>query len=713
MKRIAFFSFSFWALSANAQFKDTTELLPVEIKAVRASSTAPFAKTTISKTDIRRQNLGQDLPFLLNQTPSVVANSDAGNGVGYTGIRIRGTDATRINVTLNGIPFNDAESQGTFFVNLPDFASSVQSIQIQRGAGTSTNGPSAFGATINLNTNEVIPKGYLELNNSYGSFNTLKNTIKAGTGLLSNHFTADLRLSQIVSDGYVDRATSDLKAIHFSGAYLSKKTDLRLNVFSGKEKTYQAWYGISEADLKTNRRINYAGMEKPGSPYENETDNYQQTHYQLFFTQRFQPELVLNTALFYTRGKGYYEQYKANQKYSRYGFPDWISGSDTVRRTDLIRRLWLNNDFYGATYSLQYSKNKTELILGGLVSRYEGLHFGEVTWAARGLTSFKPWYQHPASKNDVTVYGKWQQQLGKGFQSFADLQLRKVDYNLNGFRDNPDVNVKAAYSFFNPKFGLSYQHRNWLFYASYALAQKEPNRDDFEAGANNQPRPEQLHDWEAGIERKGNQASFSANLYYMKYKDQLVLTGRINDVGAYTRTNIPNSYRAGVELQGSYVFNRLVKAVANLAFSRNKISNFTEFIDDYDNGIQKENFYRETDISFSPQIVGGATITIAPFKSLSLDLISKYVGDQFLDNTGNEARKLNAFFVQDVRAVYQLSFRHIKSLELIGQVNNVFNKLYEPNGYTFSYYSNNQLTTENFYFPMAGINWIVGLNIRF
>lgn len=717
MKRIAFFNLAFWALSAQAQFTDTSELLPVEIRAVRAAITAPFAKTTITKSDIRRQNLGQDLPFLLNQTPSVVANSDAGNGVGYTGIRIRGTDATRINVTLNGIPFNDAESQGTFFVNMPDFSSSVQSIQIQRGVGTSTNGPAAFGATINLNTNEVNKKAYLELNNSYGSFNTMKNTVRASTGLLGNHFTADLRLSRIVSDGYIERASSDLKAIYFSGAYLSKKTDLRLNIFSGKEKTYQAWNGVTEADLKTNRRINYAGTERPGIPYENETDNYKQTHYQLFFTQRFNQALTLNTALFYTKGKGYYEQYKADEKYSRYGLPDWIMGSDTIRRTDLIRQLWLDNDFYGATYSLQYSKNKTELILGGLVSRYEGLHFGEVIWAEKGLTSSQPWYRHPAAKNDFTVYGKWQQQLGKGFQSFVDLQLRKVAYTLNGFRDNPDVNVNAEYAFFNPKFGLSYQLRNWLFYASYAVGQKEPNRDDFEAGATAQPRPEQLQDWEAGIERREKRSSFSANFYYMKYRDQLVLTGRINDVGAYTRTNIPKSYRAGIELQGGYVFSKMVKASANIAFSRNKISNFTEFVDAYDaNGEfvgQKESFKRETDISFSPEIVGGATITIAPVKSISVDLISKYVGDQYLDNTSNAGRKLNAFFVQDARLIYQLSFRRIKNIELIGQVNNVFNKLYEPNGYTFSYYNDNQLTTENYYFPMAGINWMMGLNLRF
>lgn len=439
-------------------------------------------------------------------------------------------------------------------------------------------------------------------------------------------------------------------------------------------------------------------MERPGTPYENETDNYLQAHYQLFFTQRFKPSLVFNTALFYTTGEGYYEQYKANQRYARYGMPDAMRGSDTIRRTDLIRQLWLDNHFYGVTYSLQYTNKKTELILGGLISHYDGLHFGKVIWADRGLTSFQPWYNHDAFKNDFTVYGKWQQQLLPGLQTFVDLQFRNVRYYVDGFRDNPDVMVNTKFSFFNPKFGLSYQRQNWLFYASYAIGQKEPNRDDFEAGAANQPKPEKLHNWEAGIERKGQRSSFSANIYYMNYKDQLVLTGRINDVGAYTRTNIPASYRAGIELQGGYIANRWLKGSVNLALSRNKIRNFTEFVDDYDNGGQKQTFYSETDIAFSPEIVGGGTISLAPIKALSLDLISKYVGNQFLDNTSNTARQLDAFFVQDVRAIYTFSYKRLKQIELVGHVYNLFNRMYEPNGYTFSYYTNNQLTTENYFF---------------
>ncbi|MGN6401628.1 MAG: TonB-dependent receptor [Flavisolibacter sp.] len=709
MKRIAFFICFGISASTWAQQKDTADLEPVEVRAVRASATAPFAKTNISKSQIQRQNVGQDLPFLLNQTPSVVVNSDAGNGVGYTGIRVRGTDGTRINVTLNGIPYNDAESQITYFVDLPDFASSVNSIQIQRGVGTSTNGAGAFGATINLSTNEVNKKAYAEINNSFGSFNTWKHTIKAGTGLLGNHFVTDLRVSKISSDGYIDRASSNLKSIYFSTAYLSEKTDLRLNVFSGKEKTYQAWYGVSGADLKTNRTVNYAGMEKPGEPYDNETDNYKQTHYQLFFTQRLTPKFSFNAAAFLTNGKGYYEEYRAMQAYDDYGLASPVAGVDT---TDLVRQLWLANHFYGTIFSLQHLSSKTSLIFGGAATRYEGDHFGKVVWTEKGLTAPKNYYDLDANKNDLNFYGKWQQDLTQQLQFFTDVQYRHVKYDLNGFEDHPSLFIIKNYNFVNPKFGLSYHRSNWLLYTSYSFASKEPNRDDFEASINEQPRPERLNDLEIGIENKNSRSSFGVNVYYMKYKNQLVLTGKINDVGAYTRTNIDKSYRLGVELQGAAVINKWLKAGGNLSLSKNKILNFNEYIDDYDNGRQKNNLYHETDISFSPNIVGAVDITITPLHKLSVDFLGKYVGKQYMDNTSNEGRKLKAYYTQDVRAVYNFTHKWLKNADLILQVNNVFNKKYEPNGYTYSYYSNAELTTENYYFPMAGTNWMLGLNIK-
>ncbi len=688
--------------------KDTIDLLPVEVRSLRAGRTAPFTKTDLTKAAIEKQNLGQDLPFLLNQTPSVVINSDAGNGVGYTGIHIRGTDATRINVTLNGIPFNDAESQGTYFVDLPDFSSSVNSIQIQRGVGTSSNGAGAFGATINLSTNEVNKKSYAELNNSYGSFDTWKNTIKAGSGLIDGHFTTDIRLSRISSSGYIDRANTHLQSLYFSTAYLSDKNNIRFNIITGKEKTYQAWYGVSEADLPIHRTINYAGMEKPGDPYKNETDNYTQTHYQLFYDHKFNPKLTFNTALFLVTGKGYYEEYKAAQAYADYNLTP-LGTNDT---TDLVRRLWLDNAFFGDIFSLQYNSTKTALTFGGAVTRYNGKHYGEVIWAQNGFKGNNRYYDMNAFKNDFNVYGKWQQNLSEAWQWFTDLQLRRVSHRINGFEDNPSLIVDKAYTFFNPKAGISYHHNHWLAYASYSVAQKEPNRDDFEANLNQLPKPEKLHDIEVSAENKNKRYSFGVTLYYMKYIDQLVLTGKINDVGSYTRTNIPNSYRLGVELQGGWVANNWLQASANLTLSRNKILNFTEYIDNYDNGDQKVNNYKETDISFSPAVISSGTVTITPVKNTVIDLISKYVGKQYLDNTQNENRKLNSFFTQDARVTYTFKKAWLKNVNVIGQVNNIFNKKYEPNGYTYSYISNNELTTENYYYPMAGTNWMLGLNIK-
>ena len=713
MKRILFFTCFIPASAAFGQETDTTELLPVEVKVIRASATAPFAKTNLGKTQIQAQNLGQDLPFVLNQTPSVVVNSDAGNGIGYTGIRIRGTDATRINVTVNGIPFNDPESGGAFFVNMPDIISSATSIQVQRGVGTSSNGAGAFGGTINLSTHENSLQPYFELNNSYGSFNSLKNTIKLGSGLLGNHFTTDVRLSQIKSDGFIDRAKSNLQSYYLSTAYLSDNSTIRLTMFSGKEKTYQAWYGVSEADLKDNRTVNYAGAEKPGEPYDNETDNYRQDHYQLFYTQKLSSKLLFNTGLFYIKGKGFYEQYKAGEAYSDYGFSNPVYGGIEVTHTDLVRQLWLDNHFYGDVFSLQYTNNGTELTLGGAVSKYLGNHFGKVIWAQNGTSEInKIWYDHDAVKNDLNVYTKWQQAVYKNLQFFVDLQLRKVTYNIRGFRDNPAIMIDQQYNFFNPKAGFTYHTNNWTAFASYSIGNKEPNRDDFEASVSEQPKPERLHDVELGIERKDKSFTVGATLYYMKYDDQLVLTGKINDVGAYTRSNIDNSYRLGLELQGRVTINQWLKASANVTLSRNRIKDFSEFVDDYDNGGQKINTYPESDISFSPSVLGGATVTVIPVKKLAIDLVSKYVGTQYLDNTGNEFRKLNAFYTQDIRAAYSFSKGSIKNTDIIFQVNNVFGKKYEPNGYTFSYYYNNQLTTENYYFPMAGINWTVGLNIR-
>jgi len=689
-------------------------LQPLEVKAVRASSLAPFAKTNLGKEEIAKNNLGQDLPYLLNQTPSMVVSSDAGNGVGYTYMHIRGSDATRINVTLNGIPYNDAESQGTYFVDLPDFSSSVNSIQIQRGVGTSSNGTGAFGATINLSTNEFNEKPYTEINNSYGSFQTWKNTIKVGSGLIENHFTIDARLSNISSAGYIDRATSQLNSFALSAAYINKKTSVRFNIFSGKEKTYQAWDGVPEDSLATHRTYNPAGTEKPGTPYDNETDNYKQDHYQLFINHAINSRWNFNTAVFLSYGRGYYQEYKANQDFSDYGLPSIVVGNILHDTTDLIRQRWLDNYFWGQIASLQYKGQHNEFTIGGGWTRYQGTHYEDVVWTQYGNTNNYQAYNFPALKTNENVYVKWQHEFTKHLHSFIDLQYQQVYHRMNGFEGpgNSTLNIGRSFNFVNPKAGITYNLNGWQSFFSYSLGQKEPNRDDFQASLSTQPTAEMLHDFELGIEKKNNKFLFAATIYYMLYKDQLVLTGAINDVGSYTRINIPHSYRAGIELQGGYTFNNWLNANTNLTVSKNKIKDFTEYLDNWDNGLQNAYDHHNTDISFSPAIISGTTINLLPLKNLGISLISKYVSKQYLDNAQNNNRIIRAYFVEDAKATYTIKNKLFKEVNLIAQINNVFNKLYEPNGWSYAYINNNSITTQKSYFPMAGTNFMFALNIK-
>jgi len=685
-------------------------LQPLEVRSIRATDKAPFAKTNLAKEEIVKNNLGQDIPFLLNQTPSVVVSADAGNGVGYTGIRIRGTDATRINITLNGIPYNDAESMGAFFVNLPDFSSSVNSVQIQRGVGTSSNGAAAFGATINLSTNEFNEKAYTELNNSFGSFNTRKHTLRAGTGLINKHFTLDARVSSIQSDGYVDRASSDLRSFYISGAWLNQKSSLRFNVFSGKEKTYQAWYGIDKATLESNRTFNPAGTEKPGTPYDNQTDNYTQTHYQLFFNHAFNSYWSLQTAAFLTRGYGYYEEYKSNEDFADYGL---TNVSPTITSTDLVRQRWLNNYFYGQNASLQYRKGGNEFTLGGGWSTYTGDHYGTLPWLQRGAApaGYK-YYNHPATKKDANFFAKWQQQFAGNFFGFIDVQYRNVSHTMNGFQGNPSLLVDRNFGFFNPKLGVTYRKNNIQAYVSYAIGQKEPNRDDFEVSATNQPTSEKLQDLEIGFDYKKSNLQFGANIYYMNYINQLVLTGQINDVGAYTRFNVPRSYRLGIELQTSWKPTSWITAGGNITLSRNKIKAFREYIDNFDTNGQNSVERTNTDIAFSPSVVGGTQLLFFPAKQWEIGLLGKYLGKQYMDNSGLDRSLLDGFSTQDLRVIYNFSNKKFKSLQVIGQINNVFNTLYAPNGYSYTYISGGTQYTDNGFYPMAGRNFMIALNIR-
>jgi iron complex outermembrane receptor protein len=707
---LALLPYSAWAQTNRP---DTSSLEPIEVSALRAGDKTPFARTNLTAKDFRQTNLGVDLPVLLSNTPSAIFTSDAGNGVGYTGIRIRGTDGTRINVTINGIPYNDAESQGTFFVNIPDFISSANSVQIQRGVGSSTNGAGAFGASINLSTNEVQEKFYARLANSGGSYNTWKNTFQFGSGLLGKQFTIDGRLSRIVSDGYVDRASSNLRALALSTAYLNGKHSLRFNIFSGSEVTYQAWNGIDAATLKTNRRFNPLGLEQPGSPYPNQTDNYKQTHYQLFYNTALPRNWKASFALFLTRGKGYYEEYRAQQQLSDYGIPPYFNGSSVIEKTDLIRQLWLDNYFYGSTWSLTHEKHNNRFILGGAFTQYRGQHYGIIKWA-QVTGSVQPgqrWYDLPALKNDFSVYGKWSRQWTGRWHSYADLQFRHVLYNINGFRKNPTLAVSNSFTFLNPKLGIVYAANNRQWYASFAVAGKEPNRDDFEAASNAAPKPETLLDWELGMEQKGKKFTYGANFFFMHYINQLVLTGEVNDVGAYTRTNADFSYRTGIELQANWQPESRWKLGGNLAFSDNRILKFTEYIDDYDNGGQITRDYRRTPIAFSPAVVGGTQLSYFPGKGLELTLSNRYVSRQYLDNTGQKSRSIDPYFVQDFRASFEWPNRLFRNTLLVAQVNNLFNNLYVSNGYTFSYVSGG-LVTENYFFPMAPINFMLGLTVE-
>lgn len=688
----------------------------VVVSATRAGRQSGMAYSHVSAQTLEKQNLGQDLPVLLNFQPSVVTTSDAGAGVGYTGLRVRGTDATRINVTLNGIPYNDPESQGTFWVNMPDFASSVSDIQLQRGVGTSTNGAGAFGATVNINTNAYRPEAYAETNLSYGSFNTQKQNVLVGTGLLRNRFTLDARLSRIKSDGYIDRAWSDLKSFYVSGAYFGKKSYVRFNAFSGMEKTYQAWGGVPEALLKTNRTFN-------PYTYENETDNYQQDHYQLLSSHQLSRYVTLNVNGFYVKGRGYYEQFRENDRLSRYGIANVVIGDTTVRRSDLIRRRWLDNDFYGTTFSLDYDAyKKLKTTLGGGYNYYDGRHFGEVIWARFAGNSHirQRYYENQGLKSDANVFAKAFYAFSGKLTGFGDVQLRRVGYRISGpDNDGIDQRHRADYTFFNPKAGLTYTpSERASAYASVSVGSREPNRNDFtDAPQGTTPLPEYLTDYEAGYRWQSRRFAYSLGGYLMNYRNQLILTGRLNDVGSPIRQNVPQSYRLGLEAEAAGQLTPALTLNLNLTLSRNKIRNYEDALPVYDadfNFLRYETTrFRSTDISFSPGVVAGSQLAWRPVAALELAWLGKYVGRQFMDNTASTARSLDPYLTNDLRARLNLPVRWARELTLTLLANNVLGERYESNGYTYSYKAGDTLTTENFYYPQAGFHWLSSLTLKF
>ncbi|RZJ35748.1 MAG: TonB-dependent receptor [Flavobacterium sp.] len=691
--------------AASAQQTDSTKtkavvLDEVMVSAVRATSQTPVTFSNISKKQIESRNLGQDIPLLLNYLPSVVTTSDAGNGFGYTGIRVRGSDATRVNVTINGIPYNDSESSGTYFVDLPDFASSLENIQLQRGVGTSTNGAGAFGASLNLLTERPSDSARAEIANSVGSFNSRKHTVKFSTGMLGSAFEVAGRLSVLHSDGYIDRAESDLKSYFLQGTYQKDKTTIKALAFGGKERTYQAWNGIDAAMLESDPTFNYSGMytDEFGNTrfYKNEVDNYAQDNYQLHWNQQFAGNWSTNFALHYTKGKGYYENYKEDASLDEYGMTPVETGGEPITTSDLVRRKWLDNDFYGMTFSADYAGDNLGIIIGGALNNYEGKHYGEVVWSRFASTS-EPgdhYYDQNARKTDGNLFAKANYKINRNWAIYGDLQVRSVSYETtvdSGKKVNDD------FTFFNPKAGLTFtiNSANNL-YLSYARASKEPTRTDYENG---DPRPEKLDDFELGWRHVSRNFRLNANLFAMRYKDQLVKTGALDDVGNEINANVDSSYRGGIEIDASLQLGKFTFA-PNLALSTNKIRDYK--LETADGLVD----LGTTNISFSPEMVGGVAGVYSVTNNFRIALLSKYVGEQYAGNIDSDITKLTDYSVTDFNLNYETKeFSIFKSVVFSILINNIFDRQYVSNAYLYGpdYMS---------YFPQAGINFLVGVTLK-
>ena len=711
----SFFAFSL-GVSAQEQVTDSLEgqkvvLDEVFVSAVRVTKQSPVTFSNLTKEEIKPRNLGQDIPVLMNFLPSVVTTTDAGAGVGYTGLRVRGSDATRVNVTINGIPYNDAESQGTFWVNMPDFASSTESLQLQRGVGTSTNGAGAFGASLNLLTDGFSQDAYGQISTSIGSYGTLRNNLKFSTGLLNDHVEISGRLSKIKSDGYIDRARSDLESYFLQAAYKDDNTLIKALMFGGHEITYQAWYGIDGQTLRDNRTFNpsgiYTDLDGNTQFYDNEVDNYKQDHAQLLWNEQISDFWSTNIALHYTRGRGYFEQYREADDFSTYGFEPLIVDGEEVNTTDLIRRRWLDNDFYGTVFSANYKKEKLDLIIGGGLNKYEGDHFGEVIWARYASNSSyrDRYYDDSSSKTDFNLYTKANYQLTDQWSLYGDVQYRTVGYKANG--EDTGL-VDDTFNFFNPKAGVTFDlNANNNFYLSYAVANREPNRNDYENG---NPKPEKLNDFELGWRYVSPSVQVNTNVYYMNYKDQLVVTGELNDVGAPLRENIGDSYRLGLEVDANIILGEKFSLRPNIAISQNK--NKDIFID-RDGMLQG---LGDTNIAYSPGLVAGNVLSYMPCDAMNISLYSKFVGEQYLSNTDTEASKLDSYFTTDFNITYEINMNSIvKSIVFSGLVNNIFNEKYVSNGYTYvdSWSTPGSSFEVQGYYPQAGTNFLLGATVNF
>ena len=713
------------AQQAQDSLQTEIQLKGVTVAALSVTDQTPMAFSDVSKEDLASRNLGADLPILLNFLPGVVTTSDAGAGVGYTGIRVRGSDATRVNVTINGIPYNDSESQGTFWVDLPDFSSSVESLQLQRGVGTSTNGSGAFGASLNITTDAVSKDAYAQLAHSFGSFATQKHTLKFSTGLLDNRFELSGRLSKIDSDGYIDRASSDLKSYFLQAVYQQGKTQLKALAFGGHERTYQSWFGIDPDTLRRNRTYNPAGenYDDEGNLlgfYENQVDNYDQDHYQLHWNQQFNTYWSMGLGLNYTYGRGYYQElndlwFDQNVGFSGKTEPSYLNLPElNAHATENITQKWLDNDFYVASLNTRYQKGSNTLDLGAYHSKYVGDHFGVLVWAVQtgGAMPGHRFYENQGVKKDTNIFGKLTHAVGDNLVVFTDLQYRWVDYVTSGMQAGPEpISIDRNYGFFNPKLGFTYNlNKEDRAYLSVARAHREPNRTDFENG---NPVPESLTDYELGWRHNSAYLKFGANVYYMDYKDQLVLTGAVDEVGAPIRENSGSSYRLGLELDADWQLRPQLRWKANLTLSENRNR---DFVFERDGQLQD---LGNTNLSYSPNIVGASQWIFSPSDTFSISLFSKYVGEQHMGNIDADLSKLPAYFTQDLSITYDFAPSWCQSLTLQLLLNNVLDESYVSNGYFYTYddtWSNPNAvqTIEGVgYYPQAGFHFLTGVTVRF
>lgn len=710
----------------------------ITVNSLRASDKSPLNYSDIDKETLEKGNLGQDIPYLLAITPSFVATSDAGTGIGYTDFRIRGTDASRINVTINGVPYNDPDEQGTYWVDIPDFSSSLESVQVQRGVGSSTNGAGAFGANINLQTDNMAVQPSGEADVTMGSFNTQKLTVKAGTGLIGQHWAIDARLSSVKSDGYIDRGWVNMKSYFVQAGYSDDKNSLKLITFGGNEQTYHAWDGVPLDSLATHRTYNpcgYMGVDANGKPlyYQNQTDNYIQTNYQLTGVHVFSPELSLNGAIHYTRGDGYYEEYKQDETLQTYSLSPFTVSGTTVTNSDLVRQKKMGNDFAGLVYSLNYSKNNLSWQLGGAANNYWGNHWGDVVWVKNYVGNILPlteYYRSKVNKLDANIYLKGNISITSRWNVYADLQYRYVNYQLNGTNDQWDyaidgmqlLNINKTFNFFNPKAGFYYHpdKHNDIF-ASVAMAHREPTRTNYTDGsASTAPTYETLYDAEAGYKYHTGEYTFGIDGYLMFYHNQLILTGKINDIGEALTENIPLSFRSGLEFTGSVKPFSWLRWDASVTLSHNRIIGFNEYVDVYDaeqNWVgQQKNYIGNTPIAFSPEVLANSRISFTR-GNFEAGLQSAYVGKQYIDNTGSNDRSLAAYFVNNLRLSYNIPVKGIRGISVTALINNLFNEQYISNAWVYSYYqSDNSGTTQRYndfgFFPQAGINLLAGLTVK-